>query len=270
MPSKAGSTITFAASRCATIMRKLRRCLQNATGRALASIALVVIAAVCSVGPARAASNIHDACTIFQERTLWHAAANEASEKWQVPVPVILAVMYQESRFKALAAAERSSAYGFAQALDGTWGWYKKAVKAETAKRTSFADSADFIAWYMVQTKKRVGLPMRDVAHHYIAYHEGHVGYKSSRWAKKPRLLDISQKVARMASMYEGQLRACDLLHNADADAAPMAAVIPRPAAKPFALAKVRAVLPRRKPTDALFAEADISRKNGVDTVLLR
>jgi hypothetical protein len=268
MPTSSGSVFTVYASVLARAFQNAPTLLQNAKRRTQSGIVLTAFAAFFAVGSASAASDIKNACTIFQERSVWHKAANAASQKWQVPVPIILAVMYQESRFKALAAAEKSSAYGFAQALDGTWGWYKKAVKASTAKRTSFADSADFIAWYMVQTKNRVGLPLRDIAHHYIAYHEGHVGYKSSRWAKKPGLLAVSQKVARMAAMYEKQLRSCGLLQSADARDA--SGAMPRPIAKPFALSEVAAVMPRRKPIDALIAEADIGSATGLDAIVIR
>ena len=223
------------------------------------------VAVVASVSPAKAASDINNACIIFQERTGWFTAASDVSEKWGVPVPVILAVMHQESRFKASAAAETSSAYGFAQVLDGTWAWYKRAANASTAKRTNFADSANFIAWYMVQTKKKVGLPINDVASHYIAYHEGHSGYRSIRWANNSRLLNISHKVARVAATYEQQLYGCDLPHPTSLNAALVSA--PRPAAKPFALAKVTATLPRRKPIDALVAEADTPSANRAGAV---
>ena len=209
------------------------------------------LAASVTTGSASAASDVENACTIMQERSAWRGAARAASKKWRVPVPVILAVMRQESRFVATAAAGRTSAYGFAQVLDGTWNWYREATRATAAKRDNFADSADFIGWYMANTEKRIGLPVDDVASHYLAYHEGHVGYRSFRWESKPALLKIAAKVASIALRYEHQLAACDLATAQEK--APTYSF--RPMAKPFALAEVSAALPRAKPVDRLVAE---------------
>jgi len=217
---------------------------------------LVALIALCGTftNPvkATAASDIENACTIMQERASWHGAAKAAAQKWNVPMPAILAVIHQESRFKATAAARHSSAYGFAQVLDGTWNWYRKANKTKTADRTSFADSADFIGWYMAHAEERIGLPTHDVASHYLVYHEGHVGYRSGRWQAKPRLMNVAEKVARIASRYEEQLRGCDM--NRPTEHSPMTGVLPKQ--KPFALQNVAAVLPKRKPDDRLVAAA--------------
>lgn len=199
---------------------------------------------------AHSADNIENACTMMQQRADWHHSAKAASEKWQVPVPSILAIIRHESRFKARAAARKSSAYGFAQALDGTWAWYRKAAKVQDADRTSFADSANFIGWYMTETRRRIGLPDHDLASHYLAYHEGHGGYRSTRWVEKPRLISIAQKVAQTAWTYEQQLQNCVIAERVAA--APLAT--PMPHRKPFALAEVAAGVPRSKPMDRYVA----------------
>jgi hypothetical protein len=213
----------------------------------LLSLSLV---ASMTAGPVSAASDVENACTMMQEKAAWRGAADAASKKWRVPVPAILAVMRQESRFVATAAAGRTSAYGFAQVLDGTWNWYREATRATAAKRDNFADSADFIGWYMANTEKRIGLPVDDVASHYLVYHEGHVGYRSFRWESKPNLLKVADKVAAFALRYEEQLAVCDL--NTAQEKAPVFSF--RPTEKPFALVEVQPEMPRAKPIDRLVA----------------
>ena len=222
----------------------------------LALIAVIALGGAFAITPkASAASDIENACTMLKEKAAWYGGAKAAAQKWDVPMPAILAVIHQESRFKATAAAINSSAYGFAQVLDGTWNSYRKANEATTADRTSFADSADFIGWYMSRAEDRIGLPTDDVAAHYLVYHEGHVGYRSGRWEDKPGLLNVAEKVARLASRYEDQLRACNMIHHIEEEEQlPMQTALPKP--KPFALEKVAAVLPVMKPSDRLVAAA--------------
>ena len=200
--------------------------------------------------PAHSASNVENACKLMQERAGWYRSASAVSQKWQVPVPSLLAIIRHESRFKATAAAPQSSAYGFAQALDGTWDRYQKVSNAEDADRTNFADSIDFIGWYMTETRKRAGVPADDMANHYLAYHEGIAGFRSARWREKPRLIHIAQKVAQTAGTYGQQLENCIMPEWVDA---PEVSTSPRQ--KPFALSNVIARLPTLKPNDRYVAE---------------
>ena len=50
----------------------------------------------------------------------------------------------------------KSSAFGYAQALDGTWERYKKEAKKTFAYRRNFDDSIDFIAWYNNLSHKKI------------------------------------------------------------------------------------------------------------------
>ena len=65
-----------------------------------------------------------------------------------------------------------SSAFGYAQALDGTWADYKKATGRSIARRSSIRDSADFMGWYMTKTRKLTGVSLSDAKNQYLAYHE--------------------------------------------------------------------------------------------------
>jgi len=199
---------------------------------------------------------IENACEMMQQRPAWYSSAAATAQKWQVPLSSILAIIRQESRFVATAAARQSSAYGFAQALDGTWNAYRRATKAYHAKRISFADSVDFVAWYITETRKRTGLHPEDTASHYLAYHEGHAGFRSNGWMKKPHLIRVAHKVAETASTYRQHLESCVIT-------LPVAQAIdvsPLPGRKPFALSEVTARMPKPKPTDRYVAALSSAR----------
>jgi len=232
------------------------------TKRTFVILLALVCAIASSTGTAKADGTLRDACKLFQKRIGWYTAASDVSAKWQIPVPVILAVIHQESRFKAKAAAKTTTAYGYAQVLDGTWQEYKEETNFDHAVRTSFSDSAEFIGWYMAQTRQRIGIPLDDVAGHYLAYHQGHVGYRSARWKDNPKLVAIAHKVANLAKTYAEQMRNCG---KAPSVTVSEAGAMPIPTSKPFALAEVTLLIPRRKPIDALVAEAIIP-SNGAAT----
>lgn len=193
---------------------------------------------------------------MLQERPDWYSATRAASKKWMAPTPVILAIIWRESRFQPEAQTPRnyalgvvpwgrqSSAYGFAQAIDGTWEWYQNETGADDADRTEFADAADFVGWYMTKSRKELGLRPHDAKTHYLAYHEGHGGFRGGGWRQKGFLVKASNEVARMAALYDTQLRECDAVYARER----MLAKTPVPKTRPFALAKISGVPPIRKP----------------------
>jgi hypothetical protein len=102
-----------------------------------------------------------------------------------------------------------SSAYGFSQALDGTWDWYIKETGNRGADRTDFDDAADFVGWYMARSNRENGIGMNDAYNQYLAYHEGHAGHRRGSYRKKAWLLGVAERVAGTAARYRGQLRTC-------------------------------------------------------------
>ena len=109
-------------------------------GRQLALIAICGLLSACS-GHEKPPSTVADACRMQTERPQWFAAMRKTEEKWGVPVSVQLATIARESSFRhdaqptkrigsGLFSREvpRSSAYGYAQAIDGTWDDYRKAT----------------------------------------------------------------------------------------------------------------------------------------------
>jgi hypothetical protein len=186
------------------------------TGLALAGAALML---ACSSSPPQ---NIRNSCDIFEEKDDWYADANASYEKWGVPVHVQLAIIYQESRFVHDAKPPRqkllwvipwtrpSSAYGYGQIKDSTWDWYLKSTDRSWADRDDFDDVTDFIGWYGNYSHRTLGISKWDAYNQYLAYHEGHGGYKRKTYKKKAWLMKVARKVDDRAKAYHTQLKQCE------------------------------------------------------------
>jgi hypothetical protein len=160
-------------------------------------------------------------CHVFREYPSWYNSARKTEKRWGVPVSVQMAIIYHESAFDAEARPERekllwiipwkrpTSAYGFSQAVDGTWAHYKQNNYRPFAQRNRFADASDFIGWYSNQIHHELGVPLSDAQHLYLAYHEGINGYRrGSQWGKR-WLLSYANRVQRRANAYQMQLDSC-------------------------------------------------------------
>lgn len=180
-----------------------------------------VVLAACGGGQSSAPRNLDSACSIIQQKKSWYKDMARVERKWGVPVSVQMATIYQESKFVGKARTPLkykagvipmgrvSSAYGYAQALDGTWDWYKKETGKRSAQRDNFSHAVDFMGWYMNQTRKRNGIALSDARNQYLAYHDGHTGFKRGTYRKKSWLLRTAQAVEERALMYEFQLASC-------------------------------------------------------------
>jgi hypothetical protein len=101
------------------------------------------------------------------------------------------------------------SLLGYAQALDGTWDDYRSATGERRARRDRIRDATDFMGWYMNLTRERNGISLTDARNQYLAYHEGHAGYRRGSYRAKSWLMRISGEVGRRAVMYDAQLATC-------------------------------------------------------------
>lgn len=185
--------------------------------RRLAPLLLVGLAS-CFGGPLR---DLDDLCGIFRARRSWYQASKSSSRRWGVPIPVMMAVIHEESRFRSHARPRRrrilwvipgprsSSAYGYAQALEGTWNEYRSSTGNDGAARDDFDDAVDFVGWYGAVGERRSGVPKDDAFHFYLAYHEGHSGYRRNTHQKKPWLVRKAREVAGRSVRYAGQLASC-------------------------------------------------------------
>lgn len=187
-----------------------------------ARVALVALAFLVGCGSNYSAPrNLDDACSIVRERPKYHRAMQATERKWDVPVPVQMAIIYQESKFignnrtpmkyalGVIPMGRQSSAYGYAQALDGTWDDYRKEPGNRRAKRDNIRHATDFIGWYMDLSEKNLGIAKTDARNQYLAYHDGRAGYQRGTYKKKTWLMRISNEVAERAITYDLQLRAC-------------------------------------------------------------
>lgn len=165
--------------------------------------------------------NLDNACAFARERPQYYRAMQRAERRWNVPVPVQMAMIYHESKFVGdartpftytlgvIPMGRQSSAYGYAQAIDGTWEDYQRDSGNSFAKRDRIDDATDFMGWYMNQTVAKTGVPLNDARNQYLAYHEGHSGYLRGSHNGKAWLLRVADQVGQRAEMYYIQMIAC-------------------------------------------------------------
>jgi hypothetical protein len=190
--------------------------------RLLRAMALLGILASCGGGGNFSAPrNLDNACSIIQQRPAYLKAMAATERRWGVPVAVQMATIYQESKFIGdaktphryalgiIPMGRQSSAYGYAQALDGTWDEYLKDQRRMGARRDRIADATDFMGWYMNESYERLGIPKNDVQSQYLAYHEGRTGYAKGSYRGKAWLMQVAADLGARAVMYDQQLQTC-------------------------------------------------------------
>lgn len=184
-------------------------------------ICLWMILAALLGGCASAPSNVDNICEIFREKDDWYDDAKQASKNWGSPIPTMMAIMHQESRFRAKARPPRkyflwiipagrlSDAYGYAQVKDATWDWYIDKSRNRGADRDDFDDAIDFVGWYNAQSQRLCKINPADTYHLYMAYHEGHGGFNRRTFSNKEWLKRVAHKVSARAQTYSQQLASC-------------------------------------------------------------
>ena len=162
-----------------------------------------------------------DVRSIFTERTSWYRAAKAAEERWQTPIALNMAIIYQESSFRSRArpARERllwvfpgampSSAFGYAQALESTWQEYQLRSGNDSASRSDFADAVDFVAWYNANSRRISGIKATDARSLYFAYHEGNAGFQRGRHLRKRWFIQAADQVQQNSEKFGRQLDGC-------------------------------------------------------------
>ena len=172
----------------------------------------------CAVSPPR---NTENACNMLAEKPGWFDAVKDASDSWNVSEGLILSFIRQESSFVADAKPPRtkilwvlpgpraSSAYGYPQAKDGTWGDYRRDTRSYLAKRDNFRDAVDFVGWYVDRAYRIARIPKSDAYRHYLAYHEGVGGFERGTFKAKRWLISVARRVDQTAKTYDSQLDGC-------------------------------------------------------------
>ncbi|MFT5441139.1 MAG: hypothetical protein ACI8W3_000179 [Myxococcota bacterium] len=189
--------------------------------RIVAALALLVAAALWATGCVSQPRDTGDLCSVFGQRHAWYRATKASQERWGVDQATQMSVMFQESSLRARARpprtkvfgfipwTRRSSAYGYAQVIDSTWGVYLKNAGNPDARRDRFADAADFVGWYMHRISKRAKIEKHEARDLYLAYHEGAGGFSRGSHLRKTWLLDASNRVGKRAVRYRRQLAGC-------------------------------------------------------------
>ncbi len=184
-------------------------------------MAAAFLLASCGGREQSAPRNLDDACALAAERPAYFRAMRDTERRWNVPLPVQMAIIHAESRFDGdartphqyalgvIPLGRQSSAFGYSQALDGTWGDYQLATRNNRAQRDNIEDATDFIGWYATQARERNNIQPTDARNLYLAYHEGHAGYARGSHNSQPWLTSLADRVASRAAMYDTQLRAC-------------------------------------------------------------
>lgn len=185
-----------------------------------ASILLLLLVS-CGRSDFSAPRNLDDACSIMDERPAYWRAMKATEKRWGTPVQVQMATIHQESSFIGNARTphqfllgiipmgRQSSAYGYSQALDGTWEEYQKDTGRRRARRDRIEDATDFMGWYMNKTTTQLGISPYDAANQYLAYHEGRAGFARGSYRQKTWLMAVSNRVAQRAARYQAQLAIC-------------------------------------------------------------
>ncbi|WP_137701045.1 transglycosylase SLT domain-containing protein [Marimonas lutisalis] len=189
--------------------------------RTLRAVLIFLLLGSCAGRDTSAPKSLDNACSILSQKPHFVRAFRATERKWGVPAHVQMATLYQESKFISdartpfryalgvIPMGRQSSAYGYAQALDGTWEEYQRKTGSRGARRNDIRDAADFMGWYMNLSKERNGIALSDARNQYLAYHEGHTGYSRGTYRNKAWLMRISGEVAARADTYRAQLRTC-------------------------------------------------------------
>lgn len=163
-----------------------------------------------------------NACQIFQQNPQWYWDSLNTYYRWGVPVSVQMAIIQRESDFQAGAKPPTkkflgviptfkhiTSAYGYAQAVNGTWLQYQQETHNYICYRTQYKYATDFVGWYSFKAHQRFGISLKDAYHLYLAYHEGLNAYAQQSYLQDPDLLAIARSVQYQANQYRKQISSC-------------------------------------------------------------
>jgi hypothetical protein len=163
----------------------------------------------------------HNLCAVFEQYPSWYDYAKASEQKWGVPIHIQMAFVRHESSYREdarpayewflfIPLGRPSSAQGYAQIQDPAWRDYKKETGGLLKSRADMEDALDFVGWYNNKSNKMLGIPKWDAKRLYLAYHEGHGGYRRGTFRNKPALDRIANRVDSTARQYGAQLRRCE------------------------------------------------------------
>lgn len=187
----------------------------------LAAALVLLVLGGCASEPNR----INDVCAVFEQKDgwfdNWYVAARQTEKEYGVPVSILMATIRKESGYEANSRPPRtkllgfipwkrpSTAYGYSQALDGTWAQYKRETGRYGADRNDFADAVNFVGWYHRQSHLKNGIDLNDAYHLYLAYYFGQGAFGRGDWRGDANMQKIARSTTEMANSYAAQLQAC-------------------------------------------------------------
>lgn len=160
-------------------------------------------------------------CAVYSDNFDWFRYSHEAERKWGIDKTIVLAVIKSESGFNSFAMPVKSylfgfipwethsSAFGYSQALKGTWEEFVDESPGWVRSRANFKDSAEFVAWYLSKCSKRAKIDRHDAGKLYLCYHEGVTGYKRKTYLKKQWLIEKSESIAEDVINAKKELSQC-------------------------------------------------------------
>jgi len=190
-------------------------------GTVLVIALLSLVVGGCATSTTPPPEDVENICSIFQEKESWYKDALDSEVKWGAPPHVLMAIVRYESRFVDTARPPRkrflgiiplgrpTTAYGYCQAVNGTWDTYLEETGNRSAERVNFRDAIDFVGWYTNVSFEKLGISKMDGYNQYLAYHEGHVGYGRQSYLKKAWLMRVAKKVQYTSDIYAAQLDGC-------------------------------------------------------------
>ena len=182
---------------------------------------LLTLLLVTGCASKRQPKNINNVCEIFDKNPRWYKSAKKSSQKWGGSIHLPMAIIYQESSFRAKArppmqyflgfipTGRASNAYGYSQALKSTWAEYQKSIGSKYKDRDNFSSAFDFIQWYMHNTYTRNNVAKSDGYGQYLNHHEGHGGYARGTYQSKQWLINTAKKVDARSKQFSVQLAGC-------------------------------------------------------------
>jgi hypothetical protein len=185
---------------------------------ATTTIAAALFALACAHLPPQ---QLDDLCGLFAEKPEWREATERSRERWGVAPSISMAILHQESRFRAKArpgwrmafgvipVGPASSAYGYGQVPDAAWSDYRDRTGNRHAQRDDFADVIDFVGFYSDLLSRTAGIAKDDAFRLYLGYHEGPTGFQRRSFDQKPWLFGVASKVSERAARYAQQANAC-------------------------------------------------------------
>lgn len=178
-----------------------------------AAFLLAVVSGPVLLAPSQGHAQNRDPCALLAARDGWRTILSDVEARWGVSPGAVLAVIDQESRFRADARGAGASGanptrnFGYAQANIRTWNAFLRGANWQgSSSRTDFEASAHFVGWHFAVLGRRNGLALTDVAGNYLVYKMGEGGYRRGAPASARRL---AATIANRAAAHDRALAEC-------------------------------------------------------------